>query len=342
MTNEKLIDTGAFAELMRDRVINVDTREVLIGRLAGSDQEIDLTEPVNCNGLGRIRHFRRFAGGGWPANPLPIDPARHALALPSVDLIRAQVFQVAACAWRCWYCYVPFNLLNGDSTRGKWVTARELVALYAEEPDRAPVIDLSGGSPDLAPEWVLWMMDALEEAKLSDRTYLWSDDNLSTDYVFSRLNGNERERLVAYKNYGRVCCFKGFDADSFAFNTGADAAGFEAQFAIFREYLKLGLDLYGYVTLTGADVDVVSGRIPEFVDRLRAIDEALPLRVVPLKIENFTPTREREARRSDARFAVAADVQTAAIEGWQRELERHYSSRERALPISEIPLGARR
>jgi hypothetical protein len=68
--------------------------------LRGSVQEGDLSEPVNCDGYGRIRHFARAAGPGWPDNPLPIDPAAAALGLPAgMAGIRAQVLQNAACNW---------------------------------------------------------------------------------------------------------------------------------------------------------------------------------------------------------------------------------------------------
>jgi hypothetical protein len=64
----------------------------------------------------------------------------------------------------------------------------------------------------------------------------------------------------------------------------------------------------------------------------------LPLRFVPLKIENFTPTRVRDGRRSSTRFAVATSVQEAAIDHWNIELERHYSAAERNLNIADVPL----
>jgi Fic family protein len=251
MRPNALIDTATFAATMRDKIIRPASREVLVARIAGSEQEQDLTLPPNCGGLGRIRHFKRSVLPGWRDNPLPIDPAAKALRLPTTDILTAQVFQNAACAWRCWYCYVPFNLLSGDISRGEWKTATELVTLYAEQKQPPRVIDLSGGSPDLTPEWIIWMMKALTDARLADSTYLWSDDNLSTDYLFNKLDESERRRLVDYKNYGRVCCIKGFDADSFAFNTTADPSGYDYQFEILRRYVDLGIDVYGYVTLNG-------------------------------------------------------------------------------------------
>jgi len=247
----KLIETARTADLLRSRVLRQEPNEVLISRLAGSDQEEDLTKPPNCGGIGRIRHFRRDTSGGWPPNSLPIDPACKALGLGAVDVMEAQLFQNAACAWRCWYCYVPFDLLAANPKRGEWMTADNLVDRYSDTPNRPLIIDLSGGSPDLTPEWVVWMMDALEERGLANSTYLWSDDNLSTDYVFSKLSPGDRLRLATYRNYGRVCCFKGFDEESFSFNTGADSLCFDRQFELFKAYVDLGLDLYAYATFTG-------------------------------------------------------------------------------------------
>jgi hypothetical protein len=184
-------------------------------------------------------------------------------------------------------------------------------------------------------------MDALEAAGLAEATYLWSDDNLSTDYVFTKLSDAQRERLTAYRNYGRVCCFKGFDAASFAFNTTAQPEDYDAQFERFGRYLDLGLDLYGYVTLTGPDVAAAARGVPTLLDRLQSLDPNLPLRVIPLEIGNFSPTRERDARGGQARFEAAAPVQEAAIAIWMNELERRYPAGQRARAVVDVPLRAR-
>lgn len=333
MPPEVLIDTPNLAMRMRERILRPATREILIARLAGSDQEADLTVPPNAEGLGRIRHFRRETAQGWPENPLPIDPAAKSLGLPPSDIVRAQVFQNAACAWRCWYCYVPFELLGGLASQGEWRTPADLVELFVNVPDRPHILDLTGGSPDLTPEWVVWTMEALEAAGLSDDVYLWSDDNLSTDYVFEKLGATDRARLATYPHYGRVCCFKGFDTNSFAFNTGADHSGFDRQFERFKRYLDLGIDLYGYVTLTGPAIKGVAEGVHAFVDRLQAISRTLPLRVVPLQI---TPFGAMQHRRGAANRDLAFEVQEAAILAWKEELSARYSPRERASPITEV------
>lgn len=334
----KLIDTAGHALIMRDKIIRPERRQILVSRFIGSGQEADLTVPANCGGLGRVRHFRRQTAEGWPENPLPIDPAGARLGLPQANQIRAQVFQNAACGWRCWYCFVPFAMLTGNESLGEWVSADELVGRYLDEPDRPPMIDLSGGSPDLTPEWVPWTMEALHERGVQESTYLWSDDNLSTDYVFSKLTDAQRNAMVDYRNYGRVCCFKGFDAAAFSFNTGAAPSGFEAQFTLFDRYLDLGLDLYGYVTLTGDDLSTVADGVPAFLDRLQSLHPNLPLRVVPLRIEDFTPTKDRVAKMGDARFAVAGPVQNAAIAVWRAELEKRFDPSLVNRNITDVPM----
>jgi uncharacterized Fe-S cluster-containing radical SAM superfamily protein len=299
-------------ERLRKRIIRPEAREILVSRLEGSSQEDDLSSPVNCGGIGRIRHFRKATPVGWPDNFLPIDPAANALGLPIQSMMEAQVFQNAACAWRCWYCYVPFELLGGDERRSEWHSAAELVRRYAELEHRPPILDLSGGSPDLTPEWVPWTIDALIAEGLADSTYLWSDDNLSSDLLFELLTPLQVRQMREAK-YGRVCCFKGFDAESFAFNTGASPDEFDKQFGRFARYLDLGLDLYAYITLTGPSSDRVEEKVGEFAIRLANIWPECAVRTVPLRIEPFGPMLTR-TRSAD--ISIPLGVQERAIAVW--------------------------
>lgn len=329
------IDTKRFAERMRSRIIDPGTRRVLISRIAGSDQAQDLKVPANCRGLGRIRHFYRRTVDGWPPNPLPIDPANHSLGNPRSDAILAQVFQNAACAWRCWYCFVPFDLLAGNPKLGIWASADELVDLYLAEADRPAVIDLTGGSPDLTPEWVLWVMRALRARGLEQSVYLWSDDNLSTDFLWRHLTAAELSEIRSYPSYGRVACFKGFDAPSFAFNTRAHPASFDYQFELMQRLISEGFDCYGYATFT-AETDVAVGSaMCKFVDRLQMIHYNLPLRTIPLHVDTFSPMK---ARLDDIR-CDSLKIQDSAIAAWNEELSKRFTSSERQVPIYQVPLG---
>jgi len=334
----KPIDTVRFAEHLRARAIDVEGCRVLISRLAGSSQEVDLTLPANCSGYGRVRHFRLTTANDWPANPLPIVPACQALGIaPAPDLMTALVFQNAACAWRCWYCFVPEELLKADIERSAWFTADELVALYREIPEAPRIIDLSGGSPDLVPEWTPWMMRALRDAGLDRSTYLWTDDNLSTTYLFDALASADRDLLCSYPNYGRVCCIKGFDSRSFAFNTRAAPADYDRQFEILRRVLGLGIDVYGYVTLTSPHQDGIAEGVRDLLDRLQAIEPNFPLRVVPLRIHVFTPVEHRLSKDNDRERSLI--TQEEAVTAWNMEIERRFDVRLRAKLVSDVPLN---
>jgi uncharacterized Fe-S cluster-containing radical SAM superfamily protein len=333
-----IIDTERFSAQLRAKAVDVSGRRLLVTNYRGSEQEPDLTEPPNCNGFGRIRHFRRATSPGWPANPLPIDPACAALGLPSPDLLRSQVFQNAACNWRCWYCFVPFSLLSADPRYSAWLSTAELIDLYLAQDSPPPMLDLTGGQPDLVPEWVLWTMQELRARGLSQRVYLWSDDNLSNDYFWRFLSDDDREFIASYPMYGRGCCFKGFNEESFVFNTCAAPDLFSQQFALMKRLLDLGLDIYGYVTLTSRTATAVESDMARFVDDLQALDPMLPLRVVPLEIKAFTPVVSRLT-------AAAKDSmrnQQLAVARWLAELDARFSTDDRRKPITAVPLLSRK
>jgi len=326
------IETGKTSAKYRDRMIDVGQRRLLLSRISGSEQEQDLSEPPNLGGVGRVRHFMRIRNDRWVPNPLPIDPACARLSLPPSGELTAEVFQNAACNWRCWYCYVPFDLLAALPERSVWVTMDDLIASYAALSPRPPIVDLSGGQPELTPEWVLWTMEALQRRGLDREVYLWSDDNLSVDYYWTRLSRREREAIRGYRNYGRVGCFKGIDESSFAFNTGARGDDFGFQFELFRRYIAEGLDVYAYLTLVLPSTENLPERMSSFVDRLQVVDRMLPLRTVPLEVVPFSPVTPRlDVVRSDS-LRTQYDV----LRHWCAELDRRFSPAERVLPVHEV------
>ena len=301
---------------MRHRCVDVGEKSVLLAVIAGSAQERDLSLPANCEGLGRIRHFRADATPPFPPNPLPVLPAARWLGTTPDQVARAQVFQIAGCAWRCWYCYVPFPMLSGAPARGRWTDALEMVRLYAAEPDRPKILDLSGGSPDVAPEWIGWTMDAIEEHGLGTTTYLWSDDNLSSDILLRPEMRPLLARIARNRGYGRACCLKGYDAASFAYNTGGPPEGFRRQLEVLGGYVRSGMDLYGYVTLTGPPGPPPADAIQRLLDALAALDPTLPGRIVPLRIVGFGAMRHRV----DAGKLEAMQRQEVAAVAWTQAL----------------------
>jgi len=329
------IDTAKMSTHLRSRMLDRESQKILMTRLDGSDQEKDLSVPANCGGLGRIRHFRRETSAGWPENSLPIDPAAHTLGLGArLEQIEAVVFQNAGCNWRCWYCYVPFDRLSADEKHSEWVSMTDLIGRYAALRDRPPVLDLSGGQPELTPEMTLWAVRALRDHGLQDQCFLWSDDNLSEDYFWTKLSDSEREEIAVFPNYARVGCFKGFDAASFSFNTLAAEEWFDKQFELMRRSIASRLQIYGYATFTTPDRTDIKKRVGRFVDRLQGIHHNLPLRIVPLEVQVYTPT----AGRIKAEHLLALDIQKETIEAWSGELANRFSDHERKQAIDRITL----
>lgn len=334
MSLSKLIDTDKFSQQLRFKAIDLDKRAILITCFYGTDQEKDLSEPPNCNGYGRIRHFKQDTGSGWIKNPLPILPASKALGLDAGETIRAQVFQNAVCNWRCWYCFVDFKLLSANKRYANFLTCDDMIELYLGQSNPPPVIDLTGGQPDLTPEWVPWMMRTLICRGLDKNVFLWSDDNLGNDYLWKYVSKEDLNLMSDYKMYARVCCFKGIDANSFSMNTLAEPDLFDRQFDIFKKLLELGIDLYCYLTMpapTNTDFDTAINRL---LDRLQGIDKNLPLRIVPLRIFEFTPTRER---MTDLQIDLLKG-QFIALDVWLEQLNQRFSKDTLSKPITEIPL----
>ena len=212
----------------------------------------------------------------------------------------------------------------------------ELLDLYLSESNRPRLIDLSGGQPDLVPEWSLWFIQAAEKRGLLDKLYVWSDDNLSNDYLWKYLQPDQIAYLATCRRYGRVGCFKGFDDLSFSFNTKASPDLFLQQFELMRRLVAAGFDVYGYVTLTAPHSSSLHRKMADFVDRLQEIIHPLfPLRTVPLRIIPFSPTEDRIGQEQ----ARALDIQEQAILAWSEELRRRFSKIELAKQITEHRIG---
>ncbi len=319
----------------RKRILDKEHERILLAKLSDSYQESDLSVPPNCHGYGRIHHFDRDEGGNWPEDPLPNDPACRALGISDAKLVRAEVFQCAQCNFDCWYCFVPRELRRADENSTAWFSPDELIEAYLAIPNRPSIVDLSGGNPGLVPEWVVWTARALQQHDLSQSVYLWSDDNLSTDFHWRFLNGADRRLLTEFGHYGQVACFKGFDETSFAFNTQLSPGCFQDQFERMKGLLMLGLDQYAYVTLTCPTVEDIEGRMAKFVDHLQTLAETLPLRTVPLKIECYGPTQDM----MNPERTASLQNQFTAVNVWQMEIETRFSKVLRSMSIVDVPLS---
>jgi organic radical activating enzyme len=322
------------SEILRKRIIKKEEKKVLISSFVDTDQAKDLSVPPNCNGYGRVRHFRLGDDNVWIKDPLPIIPAISKLGLAKTDSIEAQVFQVSACNYRCWYCFVDNENLTGRNSTSKYFTCDELLELYLQQENPPVIIDLSGGQPELVPEWTIWMMEALRNIGLEKKVLLWSDDNLSTDFTLKYLNDEEIQLLESYQFYSKVCCFKGFNKESFSQNTLEHKDLFEIQFGVFERLLKLNIDLYSYITLTSPKDTNFTLDIPKFMDRIQNISENMILRMVPLEISVFSPVRKRMSKKNEELIGG----QYKAIEVWKSELHKRFSTKLINTSIDKIPI----
>lgn len=261
--------------------------------LRDSKESNDFKFEENCDGLGRLRNFKEFKIETWNSDPLPMIPAAKALNCPISDARIAQVFQIAGCNYRCWYCFVDFDLLSANVEKSRMIAVRDLIKMYLELTNKPIVLDLSGGNPGLVPEWILWTLQEVDYFNANKQTYIWADDNLSVDFFSSNLSRNDIRFISNHKNFGSVGCFKGFDSISYKFNTNTNEEGFWNQFSIFEKYYSFGWDIYAYVTFTTPTIKNLADRIKKFIDNLQKIDENLPLRTVPLEIKIYTPTSSR-------------------------------------------------
>ena len=321
---EQFIDTERFSKILREKILNREEKKVLISNFYGSKQEKDLTISPNCKGFGRVRHFWRSTNPDWPIDPLPIEPARKALGFGDKNLIQAQVFQIAGCNWRCWYCFVDYPLLSADPKYGSWLSTNDLVELYMEKSLRPKVIDLTGGQPDLVPEWIPWFMRSLKKVGLDKSTYLWSDDNLSSTYLWDYLSNEDIDLMLNYPHYGRVGCFKGFTEKAFSFNTNASPDLFGRQFALMGRLISLGFDIYAYATFTSPSRSNIKADMIRFIDKLQELNHYLPLRTVPLEIKRFTAN----ADRFDKAPSGVIQNQYDAIDIWKEELQNRFTTEE--------------
>lgn len=321
------------AEKLRERAVDLKGRKFLMAKFDGSKQKTDISLPINCRGFGRIHHFRYQVDPEWISDPLPTCPATNFLGIKKIDVLLVQVFQLAICNFNCWYCFVDYKLRSASGKFSEFVTAKQLIQWMLDESVNSQVIDLSGGQPDLVPEYPLWFLQARSELGLDHTHYIWVDDNLSTDYMWRYLNDADIEHMLNAKGFSRVGCLKGFDPESFAFNTGTNGQFFNRQLDLLSRLVRAGFDQYGYITLTTLNRDNVESKIARLFDKIQTnIHENFPLRIVPLRIYELNANSKRYIKQAE-------ENQFYILEMWQAEMQKRFSSSQLAGPISEINIS---
>jgi hypothetical protein len=173
-------------------------------------------------------------------------------------------------------------------------------------------------------------MRSLQEKGLDNQYFLWIDDNLSIDYAWKYIKREDFELMKNFTNFGRVGCFKGFSPASFQENTLAHRSLFERQFDILSRWIKTGIDVYGYITLTTSSMDGMRTALKLFMDRVQnELGEHFLLRTIPLEVTKFKPLLPRIKSSQENALKNQYDV----LSSWKDELQTRYSRRELQLPI---------
>lgn len=330
----KLLDSDLLADRMRP-LLRRGSR-VLIANLAGTAEADDPYTVLNCGGFGRIRSFERFGFHAPLGDDIESTRTRAFLMRSDAPIFatQTQVFQLAGCSWRCWYCYVDEDRLSANPRIGSMLSAAELVELYIAETERPQIIDLSGGQPDLLPSWPVEVLRALSSRPECSRVNVRSEDNLTGRLLSEALPSDSLKELIETEFYTRIGCFKGFDEDSFKFNTRSEGRGYERQFVCARDIIDLGIPFFAYATFTGLDLTNIEQKMALFVDNLQRVHHNLPLRVVPLKV---TPAAAWSGRELTD-HALAESVERAAVDAWVEQICSRYTEAERRVPLSAIAL----
>jgi len=304
------------AMALRNQVLNLDRRSVKLASLLDSQQKTDISKPIIFNGYARLHRFSEEKKPHWVLDPLPTIPALSKLHCDPSTIRDARVLQLSACNLRCWYCFVDYENLSPYSPSSKDFSVSEIISVLQSYSKEQYVIDLSGGNPGLVPEWAVWVIEELTARNL-DNVYVWIDDNLTVNFYNRFLTDNQIKTIASFPRFGSVACFKGFDETSYIFNTGLPELFFDEQFNIFKSLFSFGWDIYGYVTLTTPSSKDLHNKIQIFINRLQDIDPILPLRVIPLEIRPYTPTKSRMTKIHEESMAN----QYKALDFWISELE---------------------
>ena len=316
---------------IRNKIINTSKKQVLLSNLYDSFESRDNYSIINCNGFGRLRIFKDFKLHLFK-NEIFKKPLNRGNNVSNEFI--TQVFQVGGCNWRCWYCFVDTKLLEGNNKIGKFFSADELINLFLSEPNQNKIIDISGGQVELVPEWILWLLNSIEKKEMKGNYNIWIEDSLSNFFLWELLNQEEISFIAKFPLAHRICCIKGYNYQSFGFNTNVNSKEFDKQFDVLKKLNEDEFDLFSYATFTTPSIKNLKEDIKEFISRLMNIHPKLPLRIIPLKIKCFSNTY---SHFKDI-YSIAMDLQYKVVEAWENELLDRFTIDEITKPYFEIKL----
>lgn len=250
------------------------------------------------------------------------------------------IVQVAACPLRCWYCYVPQELMSGleqaDGVElGRWFSAEEIIEMWHESGE-SKVLRISGGEPTLAPELLVELIDRMEEEK----GLLWIDTNLATGDAFLDAYKSSVAALEYHPNVALSGCFKGFCDSDAADATGMDWGLLDRQFKMASKLVgETDLEMFFYVPgIVHGALAEPKYYIKEFFNRMRKeVDEMAPLRTYILEVHSYASTDKSGFSEWDSLLPDGS----RPVDYWKELCEEHYAPELLWLPNHQIAFQRR-
>lgn len=270
--------------LMRDNVYRESDGSALFANLLGTKEAEDSYHQINHGGFGRVRNFKNFlfhvetdirerrkffrlnAAGEWCSQ------------------FQSQVFQIGICTLKCWYCFVDRENLDGTNPYSAYLKPKDILQMFLESWPNIRNLDISGGSPDLCPEFVLELLCEIERAGLKEKITIWVESNLDVNY-YCKLPRKKIEYMAAFPNFHLLCSLKGWDSPSVAFNT-RNTASFDQQLDGLRFFYQHNFSLSVYLVFVGKTI-ANNKEVTELFNQLKRISRKLPEQCIPIYIKKF-------------------------------------------------------
>ena len=271
---------------LRSAIFDPKYRTVKVVNFARTRQATDSYHKTSSHGdIFRDRCFKTFNMHAQPPHLPYSSPRYNCLLMKGARSEHGPwtttAVQLLGCEWRCWYCYVdPINLAKSSPHAVELSFAEILNMISQIQPN---ILDISGGQPDLIPEWLHACHTRVTSPQFTGKVNIRSEDNLNNDFLWRFLDKRDVERLAASATYTRIGCFKGFD-DASVRNVVGKFGSCARQLQIAEGLIKSGFEPYYYATFSPESSENLHSRLEQFLNSLRAIEDWLPLRVVPLRL----------------------------------------------------------
>jgi len=238
------------------------------------------------------------------------------------------IVQIGICNFRCFYCYVDYKYLSGQSVVN--VSAAKIVDEFlhkrndlAKSGVKLNVLRISGGEPLLVPDLTLKCLDLIREKGLSDEICIKTETNLSPlvpDSTGTSLFEQwvDVDRLKEHHNFIMHPTFHGINKDSLERISTAKWDSYEMMEAALRKLIELEIEFFPSF---GSNV-VSTEEVADFFRFCKGVHKNLPGRIAVRKFD--LGYSAPQARKNGQRDVQTYD-QTAVLELWNSLMKQEYS-----------------